>query len=92
MERCYVICAHSALQASFARAISPICTHRSLIRYAHSLTPNLKVGCKWGVWGEGGEASGSPHSCSAKLIYGKSAPEGRWCHMNGPCLREEAGP
>ena len=26
-----------------------------------------KEGGKWGVWGEGGEASGSPHSFTAKM-------------------------
>ena len=41
-------------------------------RYAHSL-PLSKIGGKWGVWGEGSEAAGSPHSYSAN-IYGQRRP------------------
>ena len=46
-----------------------ICNVHSL----RSLT-SPKGGCKWGVWGEGGEASGSPHSFTARNRFMVKGP------------------
>ena len=60
---CYVVL-HTILRPAAFR-----CSARGLVlRSLHPLYIHLqaKPGCKWGVWGEGGEASGSPHSYTAK--------------------------
>ena len=89
--------ASDILALSKLRAIAIVSVANSLISFAQgnwmclalkssplSFTQAIRkliTWCERGVWGEGSEAAGSPHSCSAKLIYGKSAPEGRWNHM-----------
>ena len=60
----------SNLLAFHARDVSPNLLF-VLSATPRSLTP-LRGG-KWGVWGEGGEASGSPHSFTAN-IYGRRGP------------------
>ena len=42
--------------------------------WPHPFTPVLCTGCKWGVWGEGSEAAGSPHSFTAKILLWRRGP------------------
>ena len=56
---------NAALRFAFLQMCPTFAT--PLTRFARSL-PTYGGG-KWGVWGEGGEASGSPHNCSAKLHF-----------------------
>ena len=59
---------HSQSIRSFAPTdvVPPL--HSSFAHYIHSL-PTQRVGCKWGVRGEGGEASGSPRRYTAKITF-----------------------
>ena len=57
--------------AQYCRGTGPagLCAPRPLLP-----TPILKDGGKWGVWGEGGVASGSPHNYSARLDLWHKGP------------------
>ena len=56
-----------------------------LLRSFLAQPPTQRVGCKWGVWGEGPAGAGSPQSCSAKLDLWLRGP---W---RAPVPHESAG-